>query len=86
MLLLLDARQEPCSSNEQGGRVHPAKRGQPTDEEAGYAHRRIGLWPQDGQMRTDGTAATRLTIDGGALSQDRRMQPLPLDGRIVLQP
>ena len=25
VLLSLDVRQEPCSSNEQGGRVHPAK-------------------------------------------------------------
>ena len=60
--------------------------GQRADEEAGYGHRRIGLWPQDRRMRTDGAAATRLTAGGGDASQDGRMQLLPLDGRMGLRP
>ena len=44
-----------CPSGEAGQRV---------DEEVGYGHRRIGLWPRDGRMTTDGAAAT--WTDGAA--------------------
>ena len=45
VLLSLDVRQELCSSNEQGERVHLVKRGQWADGEARYGRRRarIGL-------------------------------------------
>ena len=64
VLLPLDVRQEPCSSNEQGRPSDEAV--QRADEEAGYGRRqvRIGLWPRDGRRRTDGVEAT--WTDGAA--------------------
>ena len=43
VLLSLDVRQEPCSSNEQGGRVHPAKRGIGQMRRLGTVADRYGL-------------------------------------------
>ena len=81
LLLSLDVWQELCSSNEQGGRVHPGEAGQRTDEEAGYGHIRIGLWPRDGRMRTDGAAAASWTDGAAAASVARRKEVAVLAAR-----